>query len=38
VGHAPNTYREKSRQRQAAKRQIPGCFLVMYKLDSPTSL
>lgn len=38
VGHAPNTYREKSRQTQAAKRQIPGCFLLMYKLDSPTSV
>jgi AraC-like DNA-binding protein len=38
VGHAPNTYREKRRQTQAAKRKIPGCFLVMYKLDSPTSL
>ena len=34
VGHAPITYREKSRESQAAKRQIPGCFLVMYKLDS----
>ena len=34
VGHAPLTYREKSRESQAAKRQIPGCFLVMYKLDS----
>jgi AraC-like DNA-binding protein len=34
VGHPPITYREKSRETQAAKRQIPGCFLVMYKLDS----
>ena len=34
VGHPPITFREKSRQTQAAKRQIPGCFLVMYKLDS----
>ena len=34
VGHAPITYREKSRETQAAKRQIPGCFLVMYKLES----
>src|SRR5882762_8580998 len=34
VGHPPVTYREKSRQTQAAKRQIPGCFLVMYKLES----
>lgn len=32
VGHAPITYREKSRESQAAKRQIPGCFLVMYHL------
>ena len=34
VGHAPITFREKSRQTQAAKRQVPGCFLVMYRLDS----
>jgi AraC-like DNA-binding protein len=34
VGHPPITFREKSRQTQAAKRQVPGCFLVMYKLDS----
>jgi AraC-like DNA-binding protein len=34
VGHPPITYREKSRETQAAKRQIPGCFLVMYKLES----
>jgi AraC-like DNA-binding protein len=34
VGHAPITYREKSLESQAAKRQIPGCFLVMYKLES----
>ena len=34
VGHAPITYREKTLESQAAKRQIPGCFLVMYKLDS----
>ena len=30
VGHAPATYRE----RALAKRQIPGCFLVMHKLES----
>jgi len=36
VGHAPITYREKSRESQAAKRQIPGCFLVMYKLEPST--
>ena len=34
VGHPPIIYREKSRERQAAKRQIPGCFLVMYELES----
>src|SRR6267142_3895098 len=36
VGHAPITYREKSRESQAARRQIPGCFLVMYKLEPST--
>jgi AraC-like DNA-binding protein len=35
VGHPPITYREKSRETKAAKRQVPGCFLVMYKLESP---
>ena len=34
VGHPPVTFREKSRETQAAKRQSPGCFLVMYKLES----
>jgi AraC-like DNA-binding protein len=34
VGHPPITFREKSLETQAAKRQIPGCFLVMYKLES----
>jgi AraC-like DNA-binding protein len=34
VGHPPITFREKSRETQAAKRQIPGCFLVMYKLEA----
>ena len=34
VGHAPVTYREKARQREQAKRHVPGCFLVMYKLES----
>src|SRR6267143_90560 len=33
VGHPPITYREKSRESQAARRQIPGCFLVMYGLE-----
>lgn len=32
VGYAPITFREHSRQTQAAKRQVPGCFLVMYGL------
>ena len=36
VGHAPITYREKALESQAAKRQIPGCFLVMCKLE-PTA-
>jgi len=30
VGQAPLTYRE----RVQAKRQVPGCFLVMHKLES----
>ena len=30
VGHAPITYRERAQ----ARRQVPGCFLVMYKLES----
>jgi AraC-like DNA-binding protein len=34
VGHAPITYREKARQRELAKRKVPGCFLVMYKLEA----
>jgi AraC-like DNA-binding protein len=33
VGHAPVTYREKVRATRSAKRQVPGCFLVMYGLD-----
>ena len=36
VGHSPNIYREKSRQTKAAKRQVPGCFLVMYGLEPGT--
>lgn len=32
VGHAPVTYREKARQRELAKRKVPGCFIVMCKL------
>lgn len=34
VGHAPVTYREKARQKELAKRKVPGCFLVMYKLEA----
>src|ERR1041384_4865952 len=34
VGHAPATYRERPRARELAKRQVPGCFLVMYNLES----
>jgi len=30
VGHAPAIYRERAQ----AKRHIPGCFLVMHKLES----
>jgi AraC-like DNA-binding protein len=30
VGQAPITYRERTQ----AKRQVPGCFLVMHKLES----
>ena len=33
VGHAPVTFR----QTQAAKRQVPGCFLVMYGLEPAVS-
>jgi len=34
VGHAPAIYRERSRQRRAACRRVPGCFIFMYKLDT----
>ena len=34
VGHAPVIYREKVKQKEQAKRKVPGCFLVMYKLES----
>src|SRR5688572_3828429 len=34
VGHAPVIYREKVRQKEQAKRQVPGCFIVMYNLES----
>jgi AraC-like DNA-binding protein len=34
VGHTPVTYREKAREMEMAKRKVPGCFLVMYKLEA----
>jgi len=33
VGHAPATYRERERARELAKRKVPGCFLMMYRLE-----
>jgi AraC-like DNA-binding protein len=33
VGHAPIIYRERARERENARRKVPGCFLVMYKLE-----
>jgi len=33
VGHAPATYRERARARELAKRKVPGCFLMMCRLD-----
>ncbi len=33
VGHAPVAYREKARATRSAKRQVPGCFLVMYGFE-----
>ncbi len=35
VGHAPINYRQRVRQRELAKKQVPGCFLVMYGLEAP---
>jgi AraC-like DNA-binding protein len=37
VGDPPVIYREKSRESQAARRQVPSCFLVMYKLEPANS-
>jgi AraC-like DNA-binding protein len=34
VGHAPIIYRQRVKDRQAAIKQIPGCFLVMYGLET----
>ena len=36
VGHAPVIYRQRVRDRQEARKQVPGCFLVMYGLESAT--
>lgn len=36
VGHAPVTFRARARARQTARRQVPGCFLVMHGLDTAT--
>jgi len=33
VGHAPIIYRERAREREKARRKVPGCFLVMYQLE-----
>jgi AraC-like DNA-binding protein len=33
VGHAPVIYREKVKAKEAAKRKVPGCFLVMCKVE-----
>ena len=33
VGHPPITYREHSRKNELARRRVPGCFLMMYKLE-----
>lgn len=33
VGHPPVTYREKAKKKEMAKRQVPGCFLLMCKVD-----
>ncbi len=33
VGQPPITYREKSRQYEEARKQVPGCFVFMYKLE-----
>lgn len=38
VGHAPVTYRHKARARQLARRQVPGCFLVMHGLNTATPI
>ena len=37
VGHPPMTYRERIRESESARRKVPGCFLVMYKLEPATT-
>jgi AraC-like DNA-binding protein len=34
VGAAPFTYRQRARETQSAKKQVPGCFLMMFGLES----
>jgi AraC-like DNA-binding protein len=33
VGHGPVAYRERARESDSARRKVPGCFLVMYRLE-----
>ena len=33
VGHAPITFRERAKAKEVAKRKVPGCFLLMCKVD-----
>jgi AraC-like DNA-binding protein len=33
VGQPPNIFRERALRSQSARRQVPGCFLTMYKLE-----
>ena len=36
VGHTPVIYREKMRAYELAKHKVPGCFLIMHKLEPAT--
>jgi AraC-like DNA-binding protein len=36
VGHAPVIYRQRIKDRQEARKQVPGCFLVMHGLEFAT--
>lgn len=36
VGDAPVIYREKARESASARQKVPGCFLLMYKLEPAT--